>query len=208
MSASVPPTAETPHAALYDSVYRGTPNWDIGRPQRAFVYLEEAGAIGERVLDVGCDTGELALFLARQGYRVLGIDFAPRAIEQARAKARWRRIPAYFLVWDALRLPDLAARGLAFDTVTDSAMLHTLAGPDRDRFIDGVESVLRPGGRLLIFCDARPDGDYSTGGLSRREFRERFRSEDGWEIEFVSETVFERRHSRNAAYIASIRRAE
>jgi SAM-dependent methyltransferase len=208
VSAAVPPTGASPQASLYDSVYAGVPNWDIGRPQRAFVHLEEAGAIGPRVLDVGCGTGELALFLARRGHRVLGVDFAPRAVATAREKARWRRVDAQFLVWDALDLPALASRGLTFDTVTDSAMLHTLAGSDRDRFVDGVASVLRPGGRLLVLCDARADGDHTTGGLSRREFRERFHPEDGWEIEFVAGTVFERRYSSNAAYIASIRRTE
>jgi SAM-dependent methyltransferase len=194
-----------PETSVYDSAYQGnaTPNWDIGRPQRAFVALAEAGAIRGRVLDVGCGTGELSLFLARRGHEVLGVDLAPSAIEQATAKARWRRIPARFLVWDALRLDEL---DLTFDTVVDSAMFHVLGDAQRDRLVAVLETVLRPGGRYFVFCDARPDHrPVWDGGVSRREFRERFRSPD-WAVEWIHETTFERRHSTNPAFIASIRR--
>lgn len=54
--------------------------WDIGRPQRAFV--EAADAIRGRVIDIGCGTGDLALWLAENGRTVTGVDFS---------KSRWRR---------------------------------------------------------------------------------------------------------------------
>src|ERR1039458_6117514 len=51
----------------FDGFYAGTPPWDIGRPQPAFLSLAEAGAIRGRVLDVGCGTGEHALMAAGMG---------------------------------------------------------------------------------------------------------------------------------------------
>lgn len=193
-----------PRAYAFDAVYATVPNWDIGRPQRAFVYAEERGLVRGPVLDVGCGTGELSLFLARRGHDVLGIDVAPRAVEQAREKARWRRIDAHFLVWDALRLDALAARGLSFRTVVDSAMFHLLSDAERDRFVDGLADVLEPGGAYLVLGDARSDP--RTGyGITPGEFRDRF-DPVGWELAFVVETVFERRHSRSRAYFAGVRR--
>lgn len=192
-------------AHVYDAAYAGVPNWDIGRPQRPFVHLEEIGRINDPVLDVGCGTGELSLFLARHGYDVLGIDVSPRAIGQAPEKPRWRRIDARFLVWDAREVAALAAGGLRFRTVVDSAMYHVFDASDRDRFVDGLASALRPGGRYFVLGDAKPTPG-GTYGIAPTELREQFRPEDGWTVEFVVETVFERRYSRNPAYFAGVRR--
>lgn len=190
---------QRPLRTVYDAAYRGgPPNWDVGRPQRPFVLLAEAGGIGRRVLDVGCGTGELSLFLARHGHEVLGIDFAPSAVEQARAKARWRRIPAQFLVWDALRIDEL---GLTFDTVVDSAMFHVLGDGARERFVEQLEAVLPPGGSYVVLGDHRPDDrPVWEGGISRSELRHRFA--DGWRLDWVYDTAFERRGGWNPALFA------
>ncbi|GGL22467.1 SAM-dependent methyltransferase [Halarchaeum grantii] len=203
---SVPDAPSRPLTHVYDAAYAGVPNWDIGRPQRPFVRLAEAGLVRGPVLDVGCGTGELALFLARRGLDVLGIDLSARAVAQAREKARWRRVPAQFLAWDALRLPALADAGFAFETVVDSAMFHVLGDAERDRFVAGLERVLRPGRWYSLLGDARRDPS-ATYGVSPDELRERFeRRRDGWTVEFVAETAFERRWSRNPAYVAGLRR--
>src|SRR5262249_2142601 len=74
-------------AAILEKAYDGRPPWDIEGPQPEIVRLAEAGAIDGTVLDVGCGTGENALYLAGRGLDVWGIDFIPKAIEQARDKA-------------------------------------------------------------------------------------------------------------------------
>jgi cyclopropane fatty-acyl-phospholipid synthase-like methyltransferase len=197
------PTARQPLGDVYDAAYTGVPNWDIGRPQRAFVHLQEAGRIESPVLDVGCGTGELALYLAQQGHRVLGMDLSSVAIRQSKAKAQWRRVPAQFLVWDALRLPELADSGLSFRTIVDSAMFHVLGAAERNRFVEGLEAVLAPGGHYFVLGDARRRRD-DIYGISPAELRERFA--DGWTVEFVHETIFERRGGSNPAYLAGLHR--
>src|SRR6202022_3853593 len=84
----------------FDALYTGTPPWDIGRPQPAFLALAETGAVRGRVLDVGCGTGEHALMAAGLGLPVLGVDAAPTAIAIAEGKARDRGLVARFLVWN------------------------------------------------------------------------------------------------------------
>ncbi|MFB6171229.1 MAG: class I SAM-dependent methyltransferase [Haloarculaceae archaeon] len=202
MSATRP---RRPVAHVYDAAYAGVPNWDIGRPQRAFVRLAEAGVIRGPVLDVGCGTGELSLYLARQGHDVLGIDLSSLAIASAREKARWRRIDAHFLVWDALALPRLAETGFAFRTVVDSAMFHVFGAEERDRFVDGLGRVVPRGGLYCVLGDARND-EREVYGITPAELRDRFAATGGWEVAFAYETVFERRWSRNPAYMVGVRR--
>lgn len=207
MSTTTRYPVSTPRAYAFDAAYTTVPNWDIGRPQRAFIYLEEANLVRDPVLDVGCGTGELSLFLARHGYDVLGIDIAPSAIEQARGKAHWRRIPAHFLIWDALDLSGLANDDFSFLTVVDSAMFHLLTDEERDQFINGLSQVLAPNGAYFVLGDARSDPS-SSYGITPGELQERFRSENGWEVAFITDSIFERRHSRNPAYFAGMIRRE
>ena len=85
---------------FFDSAYQGTPPWDIGRPQKEFVELVRRGEITGSVLDIGCGTGEHALFFAGEGLEVWGIDSAPAAIQKAQEKASQRGLPVHFYVLD------------------------------------------------------------------------------------------------------------
>ncbi|MFO8114753.1 MAG: class I SAM-dependent methyltransferase [Halorubrum sp.] len=203
---SVPSSApERPVAHVYDAAYAGVPNWDIGRPQQAFVRLLDAGLVRSPVLDVGCGTGELSLFLARHGHDVLGIDLSMTAIRQAKEKARWRRVAADFLVWDALNVSRFREANLSFRTIVDSAMLHILGDRERDRFVDGLGDVLASGGLYCVLGDARRT-EREIYGITPGEIRDRFRRADGWEVLFALPTVFERRWSSNRAYFIGVQR--
>src|SRR5579885_2975421 len=70
--------------------WRGRPPWDTGiSPPELVEAIEGPQALPPgRALDLGCGTGTNALYLARHGWQVTGIDFAAPAIEQARRKAQ------------------------------------------------------------------------------------------------------------------------
>jgi SAM-dependent methyltransferase len=171
----------------FDELYAGTPPWDIGRPQPAFVKLAEAGALGGRVLDVGCGTGEHVLMAAGLGLDATGVDAARAAIAVAQGKARDRGVSARFLVWDAL---DLASLGEQFDTVLDSGLFHVFEDDDRARFVDSVGAALAPAGRyhLLCFSDAQP-GDWGPRRVTQDEIRSSFR--DGWRVDSIEPAKFD-----------------
>jgi SAM-dependent methyltransferase len=58
--------------------------WEIGQPEPMLVELLGSGRLpAGRALDVGCGTGTNVRYLASRGYRVVGVDIAPLAIEQA-----------------------------------------------------------------------------------------------------------------------------
>ena len=172
---------------FFNDAYRGTPPWDIGRPQREFVRLEEAGEIRGAVLDAGCGTGENALFLAARGHDAWGIDAAPTAIEKAKAKAKQRGVEATFRVLDALRLDRL---GRTFDAVIDSGLFHTFDDVERTKWTRSLAAVLPAGGSYFMMCfSEREPGGYGPRRVTREEIRDTFA--EGWRVDWIRETRFE-----------------
>ena len=165
----------------FDASYAGTPPWDIGRPQPAFLELAEEGVLRGRVLDVGCGTGEHALMAARLGHEATGIDTAQTAIAIAQGEARDRGLTARFLVWDALQLSDLNEQ---FDNVLDCGLFHVFEDDDRVQYVDSLRAVLAPGGcfYMLCFSDRQP-GDWGPRRVTQDEIKASFR--DGWQVDSI-----------------------
>jgi SAM-dependent methyltransferase len=203
-AATVGPVQRRERHEDFDASYAGTPPWDIGRPQPAFLRLAEAGGLKGRVLDAGCGTGEHALLAAGLGLDATGVDVAPTAIRLAEAKARERGLRARFLVWDTLELPAL---GQQFDTVLDCGLFHVFDDADRARYVEGLKAAVARGGRyhLLCFSDREP-GDWGPRRIRREEITASF--EDGWGVESIVEATVDLTISPDGArsWLATIAR--
>jgi ubiquinone/menaquinone biosynthesis C-methylase UbiE len=177
--------SNVPSRETFESIYAGKAPWDIGRPQRSFI--EIADRVTGAVLDVGCGTGENALFFAERGHPVLGVDFLEHPIREARRKAGERGLDAEFVRRDALTLPTLDRQ---FESVIDCGLFHVFSDEDRARYVAGLAHVTRPGGRLFLLCfsDEEP-GTQGPRRVSERELREAFA--DGWVVEEVRAARFE-----------------
>jgi demethylmenaquinone methyltransferase/2-methoxy-6-polyprenyl-1,4-benzoquinol methylase len=104
---------------------------------------------GERVLDVCCGTGDLALADREAGGDVIGLDFSERMLARARRKTdaiEWVRGDA-----TALPFPEEA-----FDAVTVGFGVRNLEDPESG--LRELARVLRPGGRLGCLEITRPRG--------------------------------------------------
>src|SRR5947209_5456387 len=170
---------DVPKRTDFESAYAGQAPWDIGKPQKAF--LDLADQITGSVLDSGGGTGENALFLASRGQKVTGIDFLAEPINLARQKATERGLTATFLVMDALALKELPER---FDNVIDSGLFHVFSDDDRRRYVEGLATILKPGGRLFLLCfrDEEP-GTHGPRRVPREEIEDAFA--EGWVIESI-----------------------
>lgn len=100
---------------------------------------------GERVLDVACGTGNLALPAARKGAIVTGIDIAPNLIEQARARAEAENLECRFEEGDAENMP---YKDASFDTVV--TMFGAMFAPRPDVTASELVRVCRPKGRIAM----------------------------------------------------------
>jgi SAM-dependent methyltransferase len=186
-AAAAPEPARTRSPGEFDASYAATPPWDIGRPQRAFLRLAEAGQLHGRVLDAGCGTGEHALMAAGLGLEALGVDTAPTAIARARQKAQQRGLAVNFLVADALDLPALRT---TFDTVMDCGLFHIFDDRDRIRYVDSLRAVMPSGARyyMLCFSDRQP-GDWGPRRVRAEEIRASFAG--GWHVDTIDPATME-----------------
>ncbi len=161
-------------AGLYDPVV-----WimSAGRSRALRTLPLELAAIrpGERVLDVGCGTGDLTLRAARQAGpsgKVYGIDAAPGMVAEAKRKAKRAKTAVQFLVEpvEALGFPDGS-----FDVALSSLVMHHLPGDLKRRALIEVRRILRPGGRLVIVDfqpTANPPSIWQPGGLVARAHKQ------------------------------------
>jgi ubiquinone/menaquinone biosynthesis C-methylase UbiE len=124
-------------------------------------------AEGQRVLEIGCGTGNLTTRVKRAhpAVDVTGCDPDPRALDRARRKGRGLN-GIRFEQGYAERLPYADGE---FDRVLSSLMLHHIAEDAKPAAAAEVFRVLRPGGRLhLVDIGGDPTSD---GGLMARLIR-------------------------------------
>lgn len=177
-----------PDRTTFESAYSGKAPWDIGRPQKALI--DVADRITGSILDVGCGTGENTLFFASRGQKATGIDFLAEPITRAKRKAAERRLIANLMVMDAMALKDIPE---VFDSVIDCGLFHVFSDDDRRRYVEGLATVVKPGGQLFLLCfsDEEP-GTQGPRRVSRQEIEVAFAL--GWKVESIEPSRFEVRH--------------
>lgn len=183
----------------FDTAYQGVPPWDIGRPQLEIVELSERGEILGKVLDVGCGTGENALYLAKRGLEVWAVDAVEEAIEQAKTKAADRQSTARFIVGDALDLGTIKERQRGFedfDTLIDCGLFHTFSNRERQIFVRGLTRFLSFGSKYFMLCFSEHEpGDWGPRRVTQTEIRSSFAK--GFRVEYIREAVFESNLQQN-----------
>jgi len=167
-SSSSQGSSGSPHID-YEALYRGespgegiapmaTPPWDNNAPSESVIAWQTGGWVHGDVLDIGCGLGDNAVYLAKNGHTVTGLDISPTALKTAEQRAKDAGVDVKFAVADSTKLDGYTD---AFDTVIDSGLLHTLDDEGRRSYAAAVHRATRPGATLLLSCfsDANPVGE-------------------------------------------------
>jgi ubiquinone/menaquinone biosynthesis C-methylase UbiE len=126
--------------------------------ERAFkrrVLARAAITTGERVLDLACGTGTLAIAAAREapGVEVTGVDGDPEVLERARGKAASAHVEVRFDEGLSTELPYPEAK---FDVLVTTLFFHHLSTDAKLRSAEEARRVLRSGGRLVLADWGKP----------------------------------------------------
>lgn len=189
-----PPGAPPQQNFFRDVVYKtgAPPPWDIGRAQPALQHV--AHLFHGSVLDVGCGTGDNALFLgnAPRVSHVVAVDFSPEAIalslsrlEAAHPKPHAR---VEFIEGDVFALPPEIRD---FDVLLDSAVFHCIGDDDAQRrYLSAITKRIKVGGTavMLVFSDRNKDPWVGPRRISERHARDLWTAH-GWKVESINMDV-------------------
>ncbi|MGH7583227.1 MAG: class I SAM-dependent methyltransferase [Gemmatimonadales bacterium] len=166
---------------LFEWFYRfGTPPWEghpLPKRLRELTEGREALPPGT-ALDIGCGTGDTAIYLAQHGWTVTAVDFAPTALKRAKAKVAQAGVPVRVVRADVTRL---GASGIGGDYgfIIDNGLFHGLSDRAREAYVGGVTEASAPGATLLLagFAEGPRRG---PRGFDRPEVEQRFGP--SWEL--------------------------
>jgi len=173
-----PPNSQAEWNARYlesEQIWSGNPN--------AALVREVAGLTPGTALDLGCGEGADAIWLARQGWQVTGVDVSDVALDRARQHADAAGVRVEFV------LDDLATSPGEFDLVT-SFFLHVPEAALRERTLLVAAASVAPGGTLLVVGHSRAAGHGHDSMLleTGHEVVEKLRlSADEWIIEVTAD---------------------
>ena len=151
---------------IYNDLPPGEIPWNIETPPEILINIIKDRKVRScKTIDLGCGTGNYAIYMARQGFDVTGVDISPTAIELARNNAVQKGSKCSFIVADVLgEIDDALGK---FDFAYDWELLHHIFPSDRENFIYNVYHLLNPGGRYLSVCFSEESNQFGGEGKYR-----------------------------------------
>jgi len=144
----------------------GDTPWDIGKPDFNLIQTVTSTPVAPRkALDIGCGTGDNAIWLAKKKFHVVGIDISEIAIKKAEEKALKNKVDCTFIVTDIL---STQVEGKPFGFAFDRGCFHALSSPkDRKRFAENVSGHLEKDGTWLSLIGNADEQRQSPGPPQR-----------------------------------------
>jgi cyclopropane fatty-acyl-phospholipid synthase-like methyltransferase len=141
--------------------------WNLPEPPASLIKAVETGKIKPcKAVDLGCGAGNYAVWFARQGFEITGMDISEHAIRLADRLAKEKEVSCRFIVADLLG--DISEYYECFDFAYDWELLHHISPEDRPTYIHNVHNLLHPNGIYFSVCFSEKDPDFGGEGKFRK----------------------------------------
>lgn len=146
---------------LFQYWYFGNPKWDTGiSPPELLDFLGKHKPA--RAIDIGCGTGTNVITMAKAGWQVTGVDFAPRAIRLASRKLKSNNIEANLLVSDATELKGIQG---PYELALDIGCFHSIHKASKANYLKQLDRILASNGFWLMYGFVKSDTLHAGTGL-------------------------------------------
>ena len=145
-----------------ESYKTGNLPWDTGEPDEHLVKLINTNGIKSgKALEVGCGTGTNSLWLADNGFNVIGVDISRAALDLAIQKKNNNSHSCDFVLMDFLNDRSLSQ---SFDFVFDRGCFHSFdEESERSLFARQVSRILKTNGIWLSLIGSTEGGPRDSG---------------------------------------------
>ncbi|HKY52735.1 MAG TPA: class I SAM-dependent methyltransferase [Anaerolineales bacterium] len=150
---------------LFQYWYFGQPKWDTGvSPPELLDFIENHKPA--RAIDIGCGTGTNVITLAKAGWQVTGVDFAPRAIRLAKQKLEASGKQAELRVSDATNLKGING---PYELALDIGCFHSIQKEGKAKYLKELDRIVAPNGVWLMYGFLKPDPHHAGTGLDEAD---------------------------------------
>jgi 2-polyprenyl-3-methyl-5-hydroxy-6-metoxy-1,4-benzoquinol methylase len=160
----------TPEDRFNEHYKAGTAPWDIGKPDFNLVHTVTTVPIAPcKALEIGCGTGDNAIWLSEQKFTVVGVDASEIAIKKATEKAAAANVTCTFAVLNIIKSH---VDGAPFGFLFDRGCFHTMDSDEqRQTFVTQAQGHLEENG-LWLSLIGNADEKRLGGGPPQRSARE------------------------------------
>jgi cyclopropane fatty-acyl-phospholipid synthase-like methyltransferase len=168
---------------IYRIMYRvGFTPWDTGEvPGELAALIEGDAAIpAGRALDIGCGTGTQSVYMARNGWKVTGVELLDQPLRRARDRAAAAGVAVEWIKADVTRLAE-AGLEPGYTLLFDRGCYHGLGEQQRAAYALGATELAAPGATLLLMAFASNRVLAGPQGADREQIAAGF--ESGWTLD-------------------------
>lgn len=138
----------------------------VNKPDENLVHYFEKNMINPgKVLEIGCGAGRNAIYLAKNGCSVVGVDISDKALKWAQRRMNEENVNIEFV---CANIFELDYEQNSFDFIYDSGCFHHIPPHRRVSYIDMIDKLLKPGGYFAL-CSFEENGAYGGSAMTDEE---------------------------------------